>query len=655
MIEQKPGAAGLFEVGVRGEARTFTMYDFEVSIARMLNGRRSVSELIEAAGRIGIPVSLESFRKFARQLEIYGFLVIADVASPRLDEGPWVPRAEWKPEVRELFQSALRTFRKDRPVEARGYVEALLEIQPDVPEAIELLARIEERINAGGAAPQVPTFDLLHTGHATPRAEGEGDGAMGAAGEREAGSSGWDAAAPAAATQPDLASAARDAAAAPAVTGPDAPSAAWDAAAAAAASATLRDAAAEGGGTTTPSASQSWPEQPADALPGSIAGAGASTVEAVDASGPPPERGPAPEDSRHPISAALIGLDPGPPAGLPERGAFRGAAEALDPVERRAIRPARWPFAAAGGVLLLALVGLLIFPVKVSVSAAVQLAPLSAALELRAPLDGRIAKLAAQAGEWLEPGALVLVYDDAALKEEQVSLERELGTLARQIERETARGGSRAAKKALATLKKKQAELDRLTASRERLLVKAQTAKGKRTLAALDRKLTKKAAELEKAKRVAARTDTTDDLAALRESTVATTQRLAEVQAQLAALEVRAEGSGLFSTTLRPGDAVKEGDVVGQLLDNRTLRARIAVQEASGVELEAGQAVRIRLGERAEHLVNTRLTKVEGEPGALWSAEAVVENPDRRLPPHGTGVAQIDCGRQPLVKRLFRR
>ncbi|MBX5483554.1 MAG: HlyD family efflux transporter periplasmic adaptor subunit [Myxococcaceae bacterium] len=162
-IALKPDSPGLYEVGRRGDSRTFTMYDFEVSIARMLNGRRTVAELIESAARIGIPVSLESFQKFVRQLEAYGFLTEAEAEPPLAeDEATWVPRAEWKPEVRELFQSALRTFRKNWLVEARGYLEALLQISPEVSEAIELLARIEERIDAGDAALPQPTFEELH-------------------------------------------------------------------------------------------------------------------------------------------------------------------------------------------------------------------------------------------------------------------------------------------------------------------------------------------------------------------------------------------------------------------------------------------------------------------------------------------------------------
>src|SRR4051812_34928228 len=51
--------AGMVEVTDPERGQTFSLYDFEVSIARMLNGRRTAFQVIEAAAKIGIPVSLE--------------------------------------------------------------------------------------------------------------------------------------------------------------------------------------------------------------------------------------------------------------------------------------------------------------------------------------------------------------------------------------------------------------------------------------------------------------------------------------------------------------------------------------------------------------------------------------------------------------------
>lgn len=160
LIEPRPGEAGLFNVGRADDpGRVFTLYDFEVSLARMLDGHRTVSALIEAAAKIGIPVTLESLRKFVRQMRAYQFVQETPTAATD-PGGGWAPRTEWPPEVREMFQSALRTFRNDRLTEARGYLEALLQIQPDVAEAHELLQRIEERILSGEASPR-PALDVF--------------------------------------------------------------------------------------------------------------------------------------------------------------------------------------------------------------------------------------------------------------------------------------------------------------------------------------------------------------------------------------------------------------------------------------------------------------------------------------------------------------
>jgi multidrug efflux pump subunit AcrA (membrane-fusion protein) len=156
LIGAKRESPGLYDVQREGSEQVFNLYDFEVSIARMLDGRRTVSKLIESASKIGIPVTLDSLRKFLRQLHAYGFLADASEGT-----GPWPARDEWKPEVRELYQSALRTFRKERFAEARKYLEALQQIEPDLPDAVEMLARIQER-ELFGEAPNSPSFAELH-------------------------------------------------------------------------------------------------------------------------------------------------------------------------------------------------------------------------------------------------------------------------------------------------------------------------------------------------------------------------------------------------------------------------------------------------------------------------------------------------------------
>lgn len=154
---------GLFEVTDTVRGQTFSLYDFEVSIARMLNGRRSAAQVIDGAAKIGIPVTLESLRKFLKQLRAYNFLLETRSDPKPLVGGTWSPRSQWKPEVRELFQSALRKFRAGKAEEAIDYLVALLQIDPDNGEARELQQRINSKLDEPTES-QDFTFDELHGG-----------------------------------------------------------------------------------------------------------------------------------------------------------------------------------------------------------------------------------------------------------------------------------------------------------------------------------------------------------------------------------------------------------------------------------------------------------------------------------------------------------
>lgn len=65
------------------EGKTFQLYDFELSLARMLDGKRRNAEIVGAAKLLTIPVTLESLASFVRQLRRYGFL-----AGPPLEPLP---------------------------------------------------------------------------------------------------------------------------------------------------------------------------------------------------------------------------------------------------------------------------------------------------------------------------------------------------------------------------------------------------------------------------------------------------------------------------------------------------------------------------------------------------------------------------------------
>jgi hypothetical protein len=162
-VARKGESKGLYEVTNPTSGKTFTLYDFEVSIARMLDGRRKVSDVVEAAGRIGIPITLSSFQQFVRQLKAYGFVAANSEAAPqpgRVAGSAWAPRAQWTDEVRHLVQGALKMFRMGRIQETRDYLTALLQVDPGNAEALEMMTRADEAARAGEAIDV--SFDELH-------------------------------------------------------------------------------------------------------------------------------------------------------------------------------------------------------------------------------------------------------------------------------------------------------------------------------------------------------------------------------------------------------------------------------------------------------------------------------------------------------------
>ena len=150
----KGANAGLFEVTDPVSGRHFTLYEFELSIARMLDGRRHASDVIENGVRLGIPIDLDGLYKFVRQLWRYGFLAPPGVEPvPEGDEeNGWPDREKWDEATRTLFQTALRLIRQGRPHDAESYFHAVLDADPDNAEALEYLAAIER----GEAVPASP-------------------------------------------------------------------------------------------------------------------------------------------------------------------------------------------------------------------------------------------------------------------------------------------------------------------------------------------------------------------------------------------------------------------------------------------------------------------------------------------------------------------
>jgi hypothetical protein len=150
----KGASAGLFEVGAPTSGRHFTLYEFELSIARMLDGRRHASDVIENGVRLGIPVELDGLNKFIRQLWRYDFLAPPGSAPVPTEgeESGWGERVKWDEATRTLFQTGLRLMRQGRPQDAESYFHAVLDADPGNTEATELVAAIQR----GETVPAAP-------------------------------------------------------------------------------------------------------------------------------------------------------------------------------------------------------------------------------------------------------------------------------------------------------------------------------------------------------------------------------------------------------------------------------------------------------------------------------------------------------------------
>jgi multidrug resistance efflux pump len=142
----------IVEVQDATRQRKFLLRDFEMSVARMLNGDRSAKEVVDAAGRLGLPVTIDSLSHFLRKLESYGFLDPSPQPSDRAGPAQESNR-DWSEDTRQQYQEAIRQVRSDHPLEARKSLVELLQKAPGTPEAVELLNRVDRAIDAGAAQP----------------------------------------------------------------------------------------------------------------------------------------------------------------------------------------------------------------------------------------------------------------------------------------------------------------------------------------------------------------------------------------------------------------------------------------------------------------------------------------------------------------------
>jgi len=167
-LMKRSGGAEVYDPNTR---KTLTLNHLEISLARMLDGKRQVSDLIAAGERLGIPVNLESLTKFIQRLEEQGLLgaVAAGSASTT-----WASRGQWEQNIRTLFQSGIRLLRLGKHAEAANYFEALLQEDPDNEEARELLAMAKQGVETKvPARPPTPVPEPIRAPVAWPSSRAE--------------------------------------------------------------------------------------------------------------------------------------------------------------------------------------------------------------------------------------------------------------------------------------------------------------------------------------------------------------------------------------------------------------------------------------------------------------------------------------------------
>jgi len=157
LVVGRGASVGVFEVRDPRTGKQLVLYDFELSVARMLDGRRTVHEVIEIGERLGIPIDPDGLSRFQQELQTSGFLGAPGNGAAPGSKGPWSTRRVWDEKTRDRFRSGVKLMRSGRPEEAVACFDEVLANDPENPEALELLALIA----AGHALAARPIGELF--------------------------------------------------------------------------------------------------------------------------------------------------------------------------------------------------------------------------------------------------------------------------------------------------------------------------------------------------------------------------------------------------------------------------------------------------------------------------------------------------------------
>jgi multidrug resistance efflux pump len=144
--------AEVIRVGPAGSNDRVALHGFELSIALMLDGKRTLQDVVLNCEKLGLPVDPEGLARFIRQLKCYGFFTHGD-------DVPQRGRDAWVPGVRAQFRAALHAARAGHLGDARYHLDKLLALAPATPEALELVDWIDARAKGPAGKPFQETLE----------------------------------------------------------------------------------------------------------------------------------------------------------------------------------------------------------------------------------------------------------------------------------------------------------------------------------------------------------------------------------------------------------------------------------------------------------------------------------------------------------------
>jgi hypothetical protein len=145
LIADAPAGMGgeLVDVKFNG-GHVLQLHAFELSLARMLDGRRRAQEVVDRAVQLGLPLGIPALDGFIRELEEAKLVHRGPGGG-----SPWQARNAWRPTERTLFQSALRAARQGNTAGARAAIDQLLITAPGNAEARQLRATLTDESARG--------------------------------------------------------------------------------------------------------------------------------------------------------------------------------------------------------------------------------------------------------------------------------------------------------------------------------------------------------------------------------------------------------------------------------------------------------------------------------------------------------------------------